>query len=312
MPTEEFRTEKERVVVLSNLEIEKILSINPNFVSISKSVYFDNYDLPCPIQIEVERLDGNSEKVVLRKNRHGDVQLEVDVFHALNEFGLPVPKVLVEPFKNENGERCSVYSLLPGTNLQKLSSGSEDNLIQAKKLLIEAIQALSKASEFISHHKIFNEIPKISLKQELENIEEKDDEWLTDPFFQSAINFLKPKIDAIRTPLILSNGDYQPGNFLVLDEKLSGFLDFESASFQDPLMGFVKYPIYDLRPLSRTNLIDDFLKTMNFTREEFSIRLILGCMKILQKEIPLNGGDQEIHEYRTRVLAILKKELDSK
>ena len=101
----------------------------------------------------------------------------------------------------------------------------------------------------------------------------------------------------IDIPLVLSNGDYQPGNFLTQDGKITGYLDFESASFQDPMMGFVKYPIYDLLPLSRTDIVDIFLDKKGFSQKDFRMRLVLGCLKTLKKEVPVVGGNEETQEY---------------
>ena len=109
---------------------------------------------------------------------------------------------------------------------------------------------------------------------------------------------------------MLSNGDYQPGNFLTQDGKITGFLDFESPSFQDPMMGFVKYPIYDLDPLGKTDVVKTFLEKKGFSEDDFNYRLALGCLKILKKEIPVSGGDKETEEYRDRVLILLKKSTD--
>lgn len=304
-----FRTEEERKVVLSDLEEKEILAVDPSFQSIAKAIYFDNYDLPCPIMVEILKMDGLLNRVVLRKARHGDVQKEVAVLKVLREYGLPVPEVLSEPFENENKEQCAIYSFLSGENLQKLSSESEEGLERAKRLLVEAVQKLASAGEYISQHHVLKNLPRISLVQELQNIRQDENKWLKDSLYVSVVEFLNPKLEVVTTPLILSNGDYQPGNFMTENGRITGFLDFESPSFQDPMMGFVKYPIYDLRPLSRTDLIDYFLETMRFTRQEFSLRLILGCLKILKKEIPLNGGDTEMEEYRNRVLGILKEEM---
>jgi hypothetical protein len=105
--------------------------------------------------------------------------------------------------------------------------------------------------------------------------------------------------------LVFSNGDYQPGNFLAKIGQITGFLDFESPAFQDPLMGFVKYPIYDLHPLAKTNVVETFLDAMKFTKRDFSIRLALGCLKILQNEIPIVSKEIGSLAYREHVLALL-------
>jgi len=305
-----FRIEKKRIVKLTRKEEENILKISPLFQSVSKSVYFDNYDLPCPILVEVKTKYGELKKMVLRKTRQGNVKKEVQIIKLLEEFGLPVPKILHLPFKNENGEYVAIYSLLPGENLQKLSMGSKKELNEAKRLLILAVTKLMNTTQFIRRSKLSRVLPTITLDSELKNLNTKENPWFKEERFQSAIKKLKIATKNINTPLVFSNGDYQPGNFLAKNGKISGFLDFESPSFQDPLMGFVKYPIYDLIPLSRINLIKLFLKRNNFSRKDFNIRLAIGCLKTLKKEIPVNGGNKEVQKYRKRVLNLLDKSLE--
>ncbi len=305
-----FRIEKKRRVKLTKEEEENILKISPLFESVSKSVYFDNYDLPCPIIVEVITKDGRTEKMVLRKTRHGDVKKEVQIIKLLEEFGLSVPKILHPPFKNEKGEDLVIYSFLSGENLQKLSMGSKKELDEAKKLLILAVIKLMDVTHFIRKSKLSRVLPKITLALELKNLNTKDNSWLKEEIFQLAIKKLKIAIKDIKTPLVFSNGDYQPGNFLAKDGKITGFLDFESPLFQDPLIGFVKYPIYDLFPLSRTNLIKLFLKRKGFSKKDFNLRLAIGCLKTLKKEIPVYRGDIKIRKYRKRVLSLLDESLE--
>jgi hypothetical protein len=54
-------------------------------------------------------------------------------------------------------------------------------------------------------------------------------------------------------------------------------------------------------------LVKDFLNKQGFTEDDFNSRLALGCLKILKKEIPVSGGDEETQKYRERVLGILGK-----
>lgn len=309
MNTNLFRTEAERKVTLTQNEQDKILSIDLSYKSISEAVYFDNYDLPCPVRVSIETKDGKTVTVVLRKNRHGDVRKEIQIMRALREYGLPVPEVLVEPFETEDNEYAAVYSLLPGENLQKLSMRSEKDLTLAKELLVQSVSKLIDASDFIKKHKVSETLPSITLIDELGSLNSEDNHWLKEKVYQDALQKLQKIIPNIQTPLVLSNGDYQPGNFLTEDGKITGFLDFESPSFQDPMMGFVKYPIYDLRPLGSTDIVKTFLDKKGFSEKDFNIRLALGCLKILKKEIPVLGGDEETQEYRQRVLSLLDKSL---
>jgi len=305
-PINKFRSEEERKVVLTPTEKEAVLRADSSFSSIVSAVYFDNYDLPCPILVKVETDSGEFKEVVLRQNRHGDVEKEMQMFKALEEFGFSVPKLLAGPFKNNIGESEAVYSLLPRENLQKLSMGSDQELQTAKELLVQAVVKLMDATTFIEKHLVSKSMPRLTLMAELEQLNTEDNLWFGEKIFKSAVGYLQDVLKNVNTPLVISNGDYQPGNFLAKDGKITGYLDFESASFQDPMMGFVKYPIYDLLPLSRTNIVEVFLRQKGFSKEDFCIRLALGCLKILKKEIPVTGGDKKTQEYRTRVLNLLQ------
>lgn len=300
-----FRMEEERKVVLTKTEQDRILQVDSSFQFISGVAYFDNYDLPCPIRVAVKTKDGRTKNVVLRKSRHGDVRKEVKMFRAFKEYGLPVPEVLSDPFKTEDGEYAAIYSFLPGENLQKLGMRSDKDLILAKELLVQAVMNLTDATDFLRKHEVSNILPDVPLQSELESVNTKDNPWLREEIFQNAVKKLQSILKNIDTPFVFSNGDYQPGNFLAQAGKITGYLDFESPSFQDPLMGFVKYPIYDIFPLGRTDVVQMFLNTRGFSDKDFTYRLALGCLKTLQKEIPVSGGDKEIQEYRKRVLGLL-------
>jgi aminoglycoside/choline kinase family phosphotransferase len=305
MQPAEFRTAEERSVTLTAKERETILAIDPTYLAVAGAAYFDNYDLPCPVRVDVSRKDGKMESVVLKAARHGDVRTEVRVMRALEEFGLPVPAVLAEPFLTEDGKYAAVYSLLPGENLQKLSMRSEKDLAAAKDLVLRAVSELTAATEFVRNHEVSKILPTITLTDELESLETNGNPWLDDVVYRDALRALEKVIPRIETPLVFSSGDFQPGNFLAERDEIAGFLDFETASFHDPLMGFVKYPIYDLYPLARTDLVRTFLAERGFSERDFDHRLALGCLKTLKREIPISRGDRNTQEYRSRVLAML-------
>jgi len=303
-----FRTERERKVDLTELERDKILRLDPSFQEITQAAYFDNYDLPCPVRVEVRTRENQSRIVVLRTCRHGNVDIEIKMFRALGEYGLPVPKILAEPFRNEHGRVVAIYSLLEGENLQRLSMQSFQALQDAKHLLLEAVHVLMDAGNFILEHEVSESLPRRDLRTELETIEARQNGWREAPLFQLAVEKLNAVLPGVSTPLVLSNGDYQPGNFLAKDGRITGYLDFESPRYQDPLLGFVKFPIYDLRPLSRTDLVETFLIMRKFTKRDFTIRLALGCLKTLQNEmVPINRAQSD---YGKRVVGLLNSALD--
>jgi len=115
---------------------------------------------------------------------------------------------------------------------------------------------------------------------------------------------------AISEPLVFTNGDYQPANFLTEEGELSGVVDFELAALQDPLVGFAKYPIYDMYPLNGAGVVDDFLESCGYSWKDFAPRLALGCLITLQREIIVEGGDEHEHRYRERVITLLYHALD--
>jgi len=302
-----FRTEEERKLTLTPEEQDKILQIDSSYQHILDAMYFDNYDLPCPIRVKVRTKKDETVTLVLRKCRHGDVRKEIQILNALREFGLPVPQVLSAPFEVEDGEYAAIYSLLPGENLQKLSMKSKKDLELAKELIVQAVIQLTDATEFIKGHDVGKTLPNITLIDELKALNTKDNPWLWKKIYQQNFQRLQKILPDIKTSLVLSSGDYQPGNFMAEDGKISGFIDFESPSFQDPMMGFAKYLIYDLYPLVKTDLVKVFLMRKGFSEEEFKVRLALSCLKTLKKEIPVSEGNKATQEYRNRVLELLKK-----
>ncbi|HEX4124017.1 MAG TPA: hypothetical protein VHY37_04760, partial [Tepidisphaeraceae bacterium] len=145
-----FRPERDRLVTLSKTERSAIFRLEPQLGSISRALYFDNYDLPCPIRVELIRGDGSRDGVVLRREAQHQVQIEVEVYEALSEFGLPVPRVLARPFETDNGRWCAVYSLLSGQNLQWISSQSTEGLGLAGRLLIDAVRSMRSSTQFVA------------------------------------------------------------------------------------------------------------------------------------------------------------------
>ncbi len=195
---------------------------------------------------------------------------------------------------------------LPGINLQKLSMSSTSNLRLAKRLLIEGVVRLNALSPQLeaSAGRI---LPKAGLTDILRTIESRESAWSEHALFRDAISHLRTGLpdDA----LVFSNSDYQPGNFLTDGKTLTAYLDFEEAKFEDRLIGFAKYMIYDVAPMNRAGLVSDYLAYVGASPADFAPRLALGCLRTLQNEISPTGGDREMTAYRARVLDLLDKSL---
>jgi len=147
-------------------------------------------------------------------------------------------------------------------------------------------------------------VPTITLIQQWEMILAQGGPWLAEPSFLAKLHALRPRLAALTDAPVFTNGDYQPGNFLTDGEQITGFVDFEYASFQDYLYGFAKYPIYDLHPLNKGGIIEHLLAAQAIAFADFAPRLALGCLATLRREIPVRGGDAG---YRAHVLALLDR-----
>ena len=162
----------------------------------------------------------------------------------------------------------------------------------------------------ISEDPIRHAIPHRTLPAQLQGVMDIESDWIAMSVFQRASEVLRPALDDIRTPLVFTNGDYQPANFLTDGQIVTGFVDFEAACFQDPLIGFAKYPIYDIDPMNRAGLVDDMLISLGFSRRDFAPRLALGCLMTLQKEIPVRPATADERSYQENVLTLLADSID--
>ena len=75
-------------------------------------------------------------------------------------------------------------------------------------------------------------------------IVERGGPWLKVQRFRRAVDFLREALPGFAVPLVFSNGDYNPLNVLHDGGRVTGWVDFEGACFEDPL---VRLPIYPVR-----------------------------------------------------------------
>ena len=289
-----------------------ILSVCPKGSKIKTAEYFQQKYLPCPMRITIRLPDATEHGLVLRRSRHSDgcIIKEAKVFSALTNLGLPVPEVLAGPEldpETPDKHLVAVYSLLSGINLQEMSMLSTQECDKAGQLLLEATTQLAQLTPQIRAVLDPHLLVEKTLAWQLDRIIEKSGNWIETDEFNHAIIKLNPILKTNSDPLIFTNGDYQPANFLSNGSEITGYLDFEHACYQDFLFGFVKYPIYDLHPLNKAGFIDHLLTQKRISVSAFAIRLALGCLWTLGREIPVEGGDKN---YRQHVLALLSQSLE--
>lgn len=296
---------------LSPFQQGLILSLFPAGTQIIRASYFQRDYLPCPMRVQVVLPNGDPRQVVLRLSRHPfGVEREALLLPILAQLGLSVPKVLAGPILDPDsgsGESITILSLLAGDNLQTWSCASATGLETASQLLIEAVAHLHRLTEPLTQNQFAKQLPHCDMMTELRGITNNKNLWNREPRFTSAIQRLRPVIDSIKTPLIFSNGDYQPGNFLSDGKILTGFVDFERACFEDPHIGFAKYRIYDLHPLNKAGFIERYLQACGLTERDFAPRMAVRCLHTLQREVAVNeknGG------YGRHILTLLSRALD--
>lgn len=270
-----------------------------------------------------EAADGE-QTVLLRQERYvGGVETEATVLPLLARLGLPVPHLLAGPAGDpEFPERgaMSVLSLLPGTDLQHLSTGASPERVAALGALIfAAVDRLHAVSPAVQDELTGKGVPSVTLAAELQAIQVRGGPWLADHTFHGALERLLPEAAAEgeRTPLVFSNGDYNAGNFLADGTdasgwRLTGIVDFARARFEDPYYGFAKYWTYDMQPFHGAGVIARGLETRGVRRAQLALRLAIRCLWTLQHEVPLTGHTRQnpgTSRYGEGLLALLQHSL---
>jgi hypothetical protein len=209
-------------------------------------------------------------------------------------------------------QAAMILSELPGQPLPWLGTTSLADADLTCRLLIQGVDKLHQLTERMSRHEIARLLPRTTLVEELNAIVQHGGPWLNVDLFVRAVDVLYGRIDVVQLPLVFSNGDYNPLNFLHDGTSLTGYLDFEHACFEDPHAGFAKFVTlgfdgYGWGTGIRVGLVERYLYTQNISRGEFVPRLVLRCLRRLQREVSVNGEVDAIQ--RSHMLHVLKDSL---
>jgi hypothetical protein len=249
--------------------------------------------------------------VLLRVDRfRGGVEAEASVLPILGRLGLPVPRLLAGPAADPahpGRGPASVLSVLDGTDLQRLSeAAAPEELEPLGAVLFDGVARLHGATAAV--RAAVPALPTVSLAAELAAIRARGGPWPATAAFGAALERLTPAA-AAAGPLVFSNGDYNPANFLAAGRRLTGIVDFALARFEDPYYGFAKYWTYDLRPFHRAGVIARALAARGVSDARLALRLAIRCLWTLQREVPVSGGTPATTRYRERLLRLLAKSL---
>jgi len=157
----------------------------------------------------------------------------------------------------------------------------------------EAVDRLHALTPQVLAHPISTLIPTKTLEAELETIRANGGKWFDVPEFAEAFELVQRVIPQVARPLLFSNGDYNPLNFLAADGALSGWIDFEHACFEDPYIGFAKFLLwaddaYGWGAGAKVGLVERYLYEHGVAPVDFLGRLVLRGLRHVQETSPEN------------------------
>lgn len=265
-----------------------------------------------PVRVSVRTPEGSTTHCVIKtSDRIEALDREARALAAMGEMGLSVPAVLsapVAPADSSEIKALMLLSELPGKALPWIALQSLAEADLACRLLIRGVLRLHQLTDQVRRHEIASVLPRVTLTSELNETVQRAGEWLKVDLFARTADFLAGHLAVCEVPLVFTNGDYNPINFLHEGDDLSGWVDFESARFEDPHIGFAKFLIWGPDDFGwgtgpKAGLVERYLYTQNVSRREFLPRLMLRSLRHLLDEVSLNGAEHALE--RDHILGIL-------
>lgn len=251
------------------------------------------------------------------------VAREAPILPLLAKYGLPVPTVLAGPVidpTQPGAGAMTLINVLPGQDLLSWSwNASAEEVNHALRLVLTGVERLHLLTVPLKQEPIAQQLTQRTLHMELQEVIADGGPWLNEPVFARAVERLLPVVASLDQPLAFSSGDYNPGNFLFIGNELTGFIDFTGACFEDPHVGMAMYWIYSWYPLDQAGIVEHYLEQQHLSFADFAPRLAVRCLRALQQQIAVIGGedlrdedDFESHaDYRNRVLGFLQRAMQA-
>lgn len=221
---------------------------------------------------------------VVKTAPSADSRLDVEAaaLDVLSRVGGQAPKVLAGPqtLRTDSGPYdVLVMTRLPGHALPWIRVSDVAIADRTCRMLFEAIDGLHDLTERVTVAAVGNEIPSRTLEQELAEVLARESPWTATQLFQDAVEILDEQLPRHRLPLVFSNGDYNPLNVLADDAGLTGWVDFEHACFEDPLIGLPKFLFWaddsGWALAGQTGLVERYLYRHRVEPATFAVRVVL-------------------------------------
>ncbi len=293
--------------ILTRERAGAVLSLFPEGARISGARFYQEEYLPCPAFVEVELANGEMRTVIIRFSRIGisTLERECDIYSVLRENGLSVPEVLIPPKMGVDGVPFAVVAQLPGQNVQMLAETPGADVARASAMLLDAFDRLHSLTGAVRRSRPGRRLETHSLADELSDYYADPKGWDAHPEVRRALALLNRVLPRIQTPAVFSNGDKNPANFLTDGGKVTGYIDFEHACFEDPHYGVAKYEVYDIAPFTRAGFVPAYLERAGISEVEFSPRLAVRALWTLRREVNPTGLDDQT--YRAATLTVLAR-----
>lgn len=257
-----------------------------------------------PMRVHLQTPHDGVRRCVVKINPPKLIEREVKALRLLSRMGLAVPEVLFDPVPLPPEEGISeermlvVLSELPGRSLPWCGITSLADGDLACRLTLEGVARLHQLTARVQELNAASLFPQNTLAAEYASTVAGMGEWRNVGIFQEAVEAVGGTLVEAETPLVFSNGDYNPLNFLCDGEALSGFIDFEGACFENPHIGFAKFLVwsrdeYGWGTGKKTGLVERYLYTQNVSRRAFAPILVLRCLRHLLREVSLTSSKDE-------------------
>lgn len=295
---DEYNTEGYKFNLDSPLSAFQTNLINKTFPSgaILSAEYTRDEWLPCPIRIKLS-INGEIKTVYLRMTRlKNGVKNEAYILPILKNLGINVPllysEAVIDPDFPEIGAMAIISEIKGNDVYSHFNLENEEKTKKAKKTILKGINTLYSLTDKLKELGADKILPVITLKDELYAIKQRKGEWFSDSDFIETVRMLDLMVEDIDEQLVFSSGDINPCNFLCENGEISGYIDFSHSCFKDPLYGFATYITYYMNPFNGNGLIEDYLASINKTKDDFIPRLLLRTLWTLQRELsPLDDND---------------------
>lgn len=272
-----------------------LLSLFPPGTRVIQSQSYRQDYLRYPMRVHLQTPQDGVRRCVVKVNLPDLIEREVKALRLLSRVGLDVPEVLFDPVSLPSEERTMVVlSELPGRSLPWCGITSLDEADLACRLTLEGVARLHHLTARVQEFDAAFSFPRNTLASEYASTVADIGEWMNIGIIHEAVEAVGETLAETDTPLVFSNGDYNPLNFLCDGQALSGFIDFEGACFENPHIGFAKFLIwsrdeYGWGTGKKAGLVERYLYTRNVSRRAFAPILVLRCLRHLIRDISLTG-----------------------